>query len=288
MKALFTLAVFLFSSVAIADQVWFEDGTTQTGAKVYEMKVLQSGKLIQIMCKVQLNDENIPSWRKDIHRIEIKDDSPTPTPFPTRKPLPQNYNDNSATKPSEITYSIICSEILPDNKKRALKIQLSRKVSEGTLRDISLRLKAQDPRSFDRTFIEYYLSGGPIDERTPAWASARFDPDLEIQIHGLTIKEEQDLISEHSSSNYKVVGHWIDIPIGSITIFYEDGKMFIEEKFKDGSKLKNEIKEKSIQGGRRFDQLKGSSYGDHWVLVPDGTLQIRDNSGLISIAKPVK
>ncbi|MFQ6009285.1 MAG: hypothetical protein ACE5K8_10100, partial [Candidatus Zixiibacteriota bacterium] len=59
----------------------------------------------------------------------------------------------------------------------------------------------------------------------------------------------------------------------------------IEQKFKDGSSLKEELLEKRSPLGRRFDKLEGSRSGDHWIIDTHGNLQVRDNEGLIVTEK---
>jgi len=68
----------------------------------------------------------------------------------------------SSSKPDDVsiidgsTYSIINSDTFHDYK-RSLDVRLNKRASEETLRKIALELKAQDHRSYERTFICYYL-----------------------------------------------------------------------------------------------------------------------------------
>jgi hypothetical protein len=189
--------------------------------------------------------------------------------------------------PDDVSYSIIDSSTLP-GIKRSLDVRLNKKVSERTLRAIALNLKSQDSRNYDRTFIAYYLPGWTVDGG--AWATTHFNPDLEVRILGLTAEEEENLVAEPASVTREIIGRWLDegpFVANRITIFREDGRLFIEQMFKDGSSLKKEIVEKKSPLGRRFDKVEGSSAGDHWVLGSDGNLQLRDNDGLITTAKKI-
>lgn len=190
--------------------------------------------------------------------------------------------------PDDVSYSIIESSTLP-GIKRSLDVRLNKKVSQRTLRAIALKLKSQDSRDYDRTFITYYLPGMAVG--SGAWATTHFNPDLEVRILGLTAEEEEKLVAEPAPANREIIGRWLDESpfVGSrITIFRENGKLFIEQMFKDGSSLKHELVEKKTLLGRRFDKVEGSSAGDHWVLGSDGNLQVRDNDGLITTAKKIK
>ncbi len=116
-----------------------------------------------------------------------------------------------------------------------------------------------------------------------------------MRILGLTAEEEEKLVAEPAPANREIIGRWLDeSPFFGrrITIFREDGKLFIEQMFKDGSSLKRELVEKKAPLGRRFDEVDRSSAGDragdHWLLAADGNLQVRDNDGLITMAKKIE
>lgn len=189
---------------------------------------------------------------------------------------------HTATIPSDVSFSIMDSSTLPSIKRR-LDVRLNRKVSEQGLRAIALKLKNQDARVYDRTFIFYYLPGMTVS--AGAWATTHFTPDLEVRILGLTAEDENKLVTQPQPTNREIIGRWLDETplIGSrVTIFREKGKLFIEQMFKDGSSHKTELVERKSPLGRRFDKVESSSAGDHWVLGSNGDLQVRDNDGLIA------
>ena len=190
------------------------------------------------------------------------------------------------TIPADVSYEVIDTYILP-GIKRQLDVRLNKKVSEDILRAIALELKSNDSRQYDRTFIFYYLpdmTGG-----ANAWATTHFDPTLDVRIFGLTIQEEQALMTEPTPSDHQIIGGWLDEYLPSqITIYREDDTLYMERKFKDGSSLKEELVEKPSPFGQRFDLKEGSSFGDHWVINLEGNLEIRDNTGLISTAKRIQ
>jgi len=123
-----------------------------------------------------------------------------------------------------------------------------------------------------------------------AWATTHFNPNLEVRILGLTAEAEKALTQEPVPANREIIGRWLDVsPFVSsrITIYREDGTLYVEQKFKDGSSSNDELVEKSSPLGRRFDKVGGSTAGDNWVLDSRGNLQIRDNDGLIATAKKI-
>lgn len=209
-------------------------------------------------------------------------------PSTASQPAQQQPKLQEPIIPDDVAYSIIDSSTLA-GIKRSLDVRLNKKVSERTLRAIALKLKSQDSRDYDRTFIIYYLPWMAVG--SGAWATTHFNPDLEVRILGLTVQEEEKLMAEPAPANREIIGYWLDespFVASRIMIFHEDGKLFIEQMFKDGSSLKKELVEKKAPLGRRFDKVEGSSAGDHWVLGSDGNLQLRDNDGLITTAKKIE
>lgn len=189
--------------------------------------------------------------------------------------------------PSDVSFTIADSHTVP-GIKRSLDVRLNKKVSEENLRVIALKLKADDPRNYERTFIAYYLPDMTIG--AGAWATAHFNPNLEVRILGLTAEAEKTLTQEPVPENREIIGRWLDESpfVGSrITIYREGGTLYVEQKYKDGSSSNKELVEKSSPLGRRFDEVGGSTAGDHWILDSRGNLQLRDNEGLISTARKI-
>lgn len=214
---------------------------------------------------------------------------PTPSPTEEAAPVKEKVKEKATDTliiPADVSYEVIDTDIVP-GIKRSLDVRLNKKVSEDVLRAIALEVKSNDLRQYDRTFICYYLPDMAVG--AGAWATTHFDPTLDVRILGLTAQEEQALVTEPTPSNREVIGSWLSELIGSqITIYREDDTLYIEQKFKDGSSLKEELVEKSSPLSQRFDLKKGSSFGDHWIIDRGGNLQIRDNAGLISTAKRIQ
>ena len=190
------------------------------------------------------------------------------------------------TIPDDVSYSIIDSTAIA-GIKRSLDVRLNKRVAEDTLHAIAHKLKSQDSRNYDRTFITYYLPGMTVG--TGAWATTHFTPELEVKILGLSTEEEKKLSTAPAPEREEIVGRWLDeIPnaSSSITIFHEGGKLYVEEKYADGGSRKKELVEKRSSLGRRFDEVGGATEpGDHWILDSRGNLQLHDNDGLIRTAK---
>ena len=94
------------------------------------------------------------------------------------------------TEQDDVSYSIIDSTATA-GIKRSLDVRLNKRVAEDALRAMALKLKSQDSRDYDRTFITYYLPGMTVG--AGAWATTHFQPDLEVKILGLWTEEEKKL-----------------------------------------------------------------------------------------------
>jgi len=201
----------------------------------------------------------------------------SPSERPTATPIP-----------TDVTYTIIDKNIVP-GIKRSLDIRLNKKVSEKVLHSIAMKLKNSDSRTYERTFIGYYLPD--MEVNAGYWATTHFNPDLKVRILGLTHEQEQALKQKPKDPSREVIGRWLDespFTGNRITIFRKDGKLFMENTYKDGSSGIRELLEKKSPLGQRFDKVGGSTAGDLWVLVSNGNLQLRDNVWLIVEAKKIE
>jgi len=225
-------------------------------------------------------------------------------------PSPQNSDSSSSTRsasdqqtratsppqekpsvdpiPEDVVYTIIDQNVVP-NIKRSLDIRLNKKVSEAVLKSIAMELRNSNSNSFERTFIGYYLPD--MEVHAGYWATSHFNPSLEIRILGLTADQERDLRRKPDDPSREVVGNWIDERPhlgGRITILRKNDKLYMESKYKDGSGSEKEMVEKKSPLGRRFEDVAGSTWGDHWILKSDGKLQIHDDEGLITTLRKIE
>jgi hypothetical protein len=207
--------------------------------------------------------------------------------------------------PDDITYKIIYQSAVP-GIKRSLDIRLNKRVSKDVLKSIAFKLKDSDPNIYERTFISYYLPD--MEVGAGGWATTHFNPNLKVFIYGLTVEQEQEvqskidqeqaikdkieqkqnLIAESKDASVTIVGKWLDETpfFGNITIiFHQNGKPFMKNIYNDGSSGLKKLIEKKSSRGRHFEEVGGSEYGDHYLLDSSGNLQLRDNMGLIRIAK---
>lgn len=165
-------------------------------------------------------------------------------------------NANRLSIPDDLSYSIIGGDSIP-GVKRSLDVQLSRRASESSLHAIAMMLKSRESQQYDRTFICYYLPGMIVD--AGAWATTHFTPNLNIQLLGLTIEEENAFLAAPVPSD--CVGRWIlDLPgLGScISIYREGGILFLEQNFGKNACTKREVIERQSPPNCRFDPAEHS------------------------------
>lgn len=192
----------------------------------------------------------------------------------------------SSSLPNDVSYTVLSDEALPPHK-RSLDILLNQKVSEEVLSAIAHELRSRDARSFQRTFIVYYLPG--MEVGAGGWATSHFDPTLKIAIQGLTRAEETAVASDRPSPARDVIGQWLDDRpyVGNrITIYRSGGKLLLERKFRDGSSSDETLRERSTSRGRRFEEI-GNESGEYYLINSSGDLQIWDSEGLVATARKV-
>jgi len=199
-----------------------------------------------------------------------------------------------ATIPQDVEFFIAQEQTVP-GIKRSLDIRINKKVSEDVLRAIAMKLKSGSHKTYDRTFIGYYLPGMKVDEGY--WATTHFNPNLEIRVLGLTLDEEKNIIPEPAIASRRTVGRWLqdEEPFPGVITFYHEGDAFYMEKtFRDGGKRIHPMIEKSSQNGKKYmDGKRSGSDDDYYLIDNHGDLQIwsQDTDGahvLVVTAKKIK
>ena len=194
----------------------------------------------------------------------------------------------SSPIPDDVTFTVINETKLP-GIKRSVDIRLNKYVSVDTLTAIAKTVKASDSSNYERTFIGYYLPDMQVN--AGYWATTHYNPNLDVQILGLSADAATKLSAKPETTNRDEIGRWLDeSPFAGerIVIFRDNGKLFMESTYGDGSSGITEIIESQSSLGRRFKRPGNSSDGFHWFLDSNGDLQLRDDEGLISTAKKIQ
>ena len=163
---------------------------------------------------------------------------------------------------------------------------MNRRVSEGTLSAIAIKLKNSDPNKYDRTFISYLLPGMRIN--AGCWATTHFNPNMKVKILGFTVDRIELLRQRPADPSREVIGCWIaESPNYSrqLTIFRKDSKPFLETVHSDGSSGIEELVETQSPNGRRFDYNPDRGNGEYYLINSNGELQELDGDGPFMTAK---
>ena len=195
--------------------------------------------------------------------------------------------DTATPIPKDVTYTIIRKNIVP-GIKRSLDIRLNRRVSQSVLKSIAMKLKNSDPKPYVRTFIGYYLPDMKLN--SVYWATTHFDPNLEVRILGLTAEHEKALLQQPADPSREIIGIWLDERpfFGSrVTIFRKNGKLFMENKYGDGSAGTAELSETRSQRGRRFDYKPDRGNGEYYLINDKGELEELDRDGVFTTARKI-
>jgi hypothetical protein len=190
----------------------------------------------------------------------------------------------SAPIPSDVSYAIINVDEVPGSKL-SLDVRLSRKVNEDELRTIAHELRRQRSGEYQRVFIVYYLPEMQVD--AGGWATSHFNPELEVRIQGLSDEQEQTLRRTDVDTSREIIGRWLDDTpfVGRrISIYRSHGKLFVEQAFKDGSTMHEELMERPTATGTAYRKVHEANGDAFYVINAQGNLEIRDAEGIISTA----
>jgi len=163
--------------------------------------------------------------------------------------------------------------------KSSIDIRLQERVSKNELKKIAMDLRNDEPET--PFFITYYLPG--MEPGSGAWATSHFTPDLEIIIYGIPLDEQKELASDSTNGTTgSIIGEWLLEIIGAkYTFLKKDGKIIMVRQFLDGSGSETEMIQKKQDGKTRFEEKKGNSFGEYYIVEQNGDLATYDKSGFI-------
>lgn len=171
--------------------------------------------------------------------------------------------------------------IIEDEKKRdikrVVKVELPHRISEAEIQGIANEIKNNDPNTYERTFILYFLAG----EDKSAWASSHFDPSLIVKIMGSTVEDHEQLKNKTVSSTGRLVGEW------SANWGYEyrqiieeiEGKFYERQIFADSESQPTELTKTKIKGKDAFQSEAGKDHGEYYIINQNGDLEFWSENG---------
>ena len=183
-----------------------------------------------------------------------------------KEPLPDNFSYNVIEDKSNVAL-----------EKNQLTLEINQKLTEGQI--ATLAEKLFNSKEKQRRFYIFYLLQ-VMKNGSVAWATSHFDPELDIQILGSTSQEDEnaDKVSNEQIDG-EIVGKWREEQYTSANyvIYKKDKKTFIKTIYKNGQTSEEELTEKKVKGGIRYDYKEGGYNGEYFVLNSNDGLEFYNN-----------
>lgn len=174
------------------------------------------------------------------------------------------------TLPDNFSYNIIEDKSNEALEKNQLTVEINQKITEGQIATLAEKLFDSKPKQ--RRFYIFIQ----LQNVSGAWAISHFDPELDIQILGSTSQQDDNANAKvEEKIDGEVVGKWREEQYTSSNyiIFKKDSKIFIRTIFKNGQTSDEELTEKKVNTGTRFDYKEGGYNGEYFILNNDGGLE---------------
>ena len=184
-------------------------------------------------------------------------------------------------------------EILSDDKtgnvKRSVNVRIKDRLSADDVNAIADEIHGVDENNYERTFIGLYLPHQK-DLEAGCWATAHSNPEREIKILGMTAEIAAEFAASTTADGQNAIGRWIDDAPNvacAILIYESDSNYFMTCTYGDGSSGTNEMNLTQNGDDREFRRNDKPDSNDYWLVRGNGSLEIRDNDGLISTPQNV-
>lgn len=184
-------------------------------------------------------------------------------------------------------YRIVSDESRAPHK-RTVEVVLKERVEESQLEEIGRSIKAMGEQEVERTFIGYRLESQSPE--TAYWGTTHYNPELRVSVSGLTPSQLEAYQSYDPAEHHQdVIGSW-RIERGGfnyIAVAYQKaGKVFIDDVFPgEGSNTSRYNAEPTEDGGMRL-QKPDDTFGEYFVVAPEGDLQFWSENGNYYTAEP--
>jgi hypothetical protein len=120
-----------------------------------------------------------------------------------------------------------------------------------------------------------------------AWASTHFNPNLEVEIFGLTKIREEALKQSINNPSRNIVGKWIWEKGGASIVIYKKNKKTYMAYGLSGGEIIKEMVKSSSPLGQRYDDKEENPHGEYFVIDSQGNLQLRNPERAYGIAKKI-
>lgn len=175
--------------------------------------------------------------------------------------------------PDDFTYNILEDRSNEALEKNELTVEINKKITVEQIATLADKFFSSKPKQ--RRFYIFYLLPG-MKAGSGAWATSHFDPELEIEIIGSTSQQDDnsDKLAD-AVIDGEVIGKWHEEQYTSsnYVIYKKDNKIFIKTIYKSGQVSDEELKEKKVGNGTRYDYKEGGFNGEYFIINSDGGLE---------------
>lgn len=188
-----------------------------------------------------------------------------------------NTGANSEQVSSEkIEFKIRSDEKKPDIK-RVVEVDLRERITEQQIKDIANEIKSNDKTLYQRTFVMFFIP----EVVGSAWASATFDPDLNVKIFGSSKADHEMLDAKKVDVEGNFLGQWKANWGFEYQIIFEDknGKIFKHLIFPDSEQSPEEMTLINIDGKKAYQDESGKDHGEYYVINSNGNLEFWSENG---------
>ena len=183
-------------------------------------------------------------------------------------------------------YEIVNKDYFAPLRKLELNVRIQKELNKTQLETISNDIKDKVD-SLDNIMIFFYTPD--IEIGTGAYAVAKFDHSLDIDIQRASAEEKTKMNNATLDEKAKIIGKWNDPTLymeRKITIYTINDTLKIRYVYKDGSfgdKLLKTVKEKGLT---RYNIVDNS--GEWYVLEKNGNLSTWGEGGKYDEMKSIK
>lgn len=184
------------------------------------------------------------------------------------------------TLPDNFSYKIIQDNSDIIIEKNQLAIEINQKLTEGQIATLAEKL-FNSKKKQRRFYIAYLLEG--MKYGSGAWATSHYDPELDIQILGSSLIEDENMAKiSMEQIDGEVIGKWKEDLYNSYIyiIFKKENKYYLKTIYKNGQTVINELLELKVQKTTKYLYKNGGYDREYFQLNFEGNLELYDKENI--------
>ncbi|MCP1444804.1 hypothetical protein J3D54_003936 [Pseudomonas sp. GGS8] len=188
---------------------------------------------------------------------------------------------------ADIPKYLITEDEFREGGPRRVQVLLNQRFTDEQLAEVANTIHANSKSNAIRTFIGFRVEG---QSNKSYWAQAKFDPDYESTLYGLSVTEYQYLKTLSLKDYPDRIGTWLnDGALGHVMVLYQrDGKYLIDNIFPTGGKNTESYVAQTLPDGGLRLQTPDNAFGQYYVVDAKGTLQGGGENGVYLTLSPHK